>query len=81
MNLDELQKFAVTLATDARENSEIIRKLQMQVSAQNDKIDEIIKEKNSIAAKRDYNQMKLDVYTQIVDELLEKILKIRGYND
>lgn len=80
MKEDELKQFAVQLVRDAQENSEIIKKFQLQVSAQAGQLKEIESEKRSIAAVRDQHKMKLDVYMQIVDELLERILKARGYD-
>lgn len=81
MQEDELRLFAVEAVRDAEANAEIIRKLQTQVSAQANQLKELSLERQSIAAKRDQLQMRLDVYMQINDDLIEKILKSRGYND
>lgn len=79
MTQDELLKFAQECVKDAQANAEIIRQLQNRVDVQVQQLQHVANEKNSIAAVRDKTQMKLDVYMMLVDELLEKILKARGY--
>lgn len=81
MKEEELRSFAIEVVQSSQVNAEITRKLQTQVDAQATKLRELSLEKESIGAKRDQVQMKLDVYMQIVDELLERILKHRGYNE
>lgn len=78
MKEDELRSVLIEAVKSAEDNAEIIRKLQVQVSAVEGKCKELSLEKVSIAAKRDQHQMKLDVYMQITDELITKILKPRG---
>lgn len=78
MGVDDLRSTLIEAVKSGEDNAEIIRKLQTQVSAVEGKSKELSLEKASIAAKRDQVQMKLDVYMQINDELLTKILKPRG---
>ena len=78
---DELREIALEIYMQNDENIKIIRKFQMQVDAQANQLKELSKEKESIAAKRDQLQMRLDVQINFTDDLLEKILKSRGYHD